>query len=141
MAHTKVNYSYCLANPKNYNGYSKNCWGLTASDTNNGYAAHSPTEDLGVISPTAALTAMPYAPNESKAALNYFYYKLGDKIWKQYGFVDAFNLTNLWWADSFLAIDQGPIICMIENHRTGLLWKLFMSCPEVKAGKSVLGFE
>ncbi|MES2796037.1 MAG: glucoamylase family protein [Bacteroidota bacterium] len=141
VAHTKVNYNYCLANPKNYNGYSKNCWGLTASDTNNGYAAHSPTEDLGVISPTAALTAMPYAPNESKAALNYFYYKLGDKIWKQYGFVDAFNLTNLWWADSFLAIDQGPIICMIENHRTGLLWKLFMSCPEVKAGKNVLGFE
>lgn len=141
VAHTKVNYGYCLANPKNYNGYGKNCWGLTASDSNNGYAAHSPTEDLGVISPTAAISAMPYTPKESMEALRFFYYKLGDKIWKQYGFVDAFNLTNLWWADSFLAIDQGPIVCMIENHRTGLLWKLFMSCPEVQAGKLKLGFD
>lgn len=141
VAHTRVNYSYCLANPKKYNGYSANCWGLTASDTNTGYAAHSPTEDLGVISPTAALSAMPYTPKESMAALHFFYYKLGDKIWKNYGFADAFNLTNIWFADSFLAIDQGPIICMIENHRTGLLWKLFMSCPEVQTGKTKLGFE
>ncbi|WP_460471057.1 glucoamylase family protein [Emticicia fontis] len=141
VAHTKVNYGYCLANPKGYNGYSANCWGLTASDTNTGYAAHSPTEDLGVISPTAALSAMPYTPKESMAALRFFYYKLGDKIWKNYGFADAFNLTNIWFADSFLAIDQGPIICMIENHRTGLLWKLFMSSPEVKTGKTKLGFE
>ncbi len=141
LAHTQINYKYCLANPKNYAGYGPNCWGLTASDSNNGYAAHSPTEDLGVISPTAALSAMPYAPQESMQALRFFYYKLGDKLWKEYGFVDAFNLTNLWWANSFLAIDQGPIICMIENHRTGLLWKLFMSCPEVQTGKTKLGFE
>ncbi|WP_435355179.1 glucoamylase family protein [Emticicia sp. SJ17W-69] len=141
LAHTKVNYGYCLNNPKNFNGYNANCWGLTASDSNNGYAAHSPTEDLGVISPTAALSAMPYTPKESMAALRFFYYKLGDKIWKEYGFVDGFNLTNLWWAESYLAIDQGPIICMIENQRTGLLWKLFMSCPEVQAGKDKLGFE
>ncbi|WP_337041024.1 glucoamylase family protein [Emticicia sp. 17c] len=141
LAHTKVNYAYCLANPKGYNGYGPNCWGLTASDTNTGYAAHSPTEDLGVISPTAALSAMPYTPEESKKALRFFYYKLGDKLWKEYGFIDGFNLTNIWWANSFLAIDQGPIICMIENHRTGLLWKLFMSCPEVKEGKLKLGFE
>lgn len=141
LAHTKVNYSYCVANPKNYVGYGPNCWGLTASDSNNGYAAHSPTEDLGVISPTAAISAMPYTPKESMNALRFFYYKLGDKIWKNYGFVDGFNLTKLWWADSFLAIDQGPIICMIENHRSGMLWKLFMSCPEVKSGKTKLGFE
>lgn len=141
LAHTQINYKYCLANPKNYSGYSADCWGLTASDTNNGYAAHSPTEDLGVISPTAAISAMPYTPQESMRALRFFYYKLGDKIWKDYGFVDAFNLTNLWWANSFLAIDQGPIICMIENHRTGLLWKLFMSCPEVQTSKTKLGFE
>lgn len=141
LAHTQINYKYCLANPKNYSGYSADCWGLTASDTNTGYAAHSPTEDLGVISPTAAISAMPYTPQESMRALRFFYYKLGDKIWKDYGFVDAFNLTNLWWANSFLAIDQGPIICMIENHRTGLLWKLFMSCPEVQTSKTKLGFE
>jgi hypothetical protein len=141
IAHTKINYLYCVSNPKNFTGYSKECWGLTASDSFNGYAAHSPTEDLGVISPTAAISAMPYTPKESMEALRYFYYKLGDKIWKPYGFVDGFSQTNLWWADSFLAIDQGPIICMIENHRTGLLWKLFMSCKEVQVGKTVLGFE
>ncbi|MCU0469237.1 MAG: beta-glucosidase [Arcicella sp.] len=141
LAHTRINYQYCVANPKNFVGYGKNCWGLTASDSFNGYAAHSPTEDLGVISPTAAISAMPYTPKESMDALRYFYYKLGDKIWKQYGFVDGFSQTNLWWADSFLAIDQGPIICMIENYRTGLLWKLFMSCPEVQTGKNTLGFE
>ncbi len=141
LAHTKINYNYCLTNPKNYSNYGKNCWGLTASDSNNGYAAHSPTEDLGVISPTAALSAMPYTPKESMMALRFFYYKLGDKIWRDYGFTDAFNLSNLWWADSHLAIDQGPIICMIENHRTGLLWKLFMSCPEVQKGLNTLQFK
>lgn len=141
VAHSQINYKYCLANPKNYNGYGPNCWGLTASDSNNGYAAHSPTEDPGVISPTAALSAMPYVPQESMQAMRFFYYKMGDKLWKEYGFIDAFNLTNIWFANSFLAIDQGPIICMIENHRTGLLWKLFMSCPEVQTGKGKLGFE
>jgi hypothetical protein len=65
---------------------------------------------------------------------------LGDKIWKEYGFVDAFSLKELWFASSFLAIDQGPIIVMIENYRSGLLWDLFTSCPEVKAGMKSLGF-
>ncbi len=71
--------------------------------------------------------------------LHFFYYKLGDKIWGQYGFVDAFNLTNVWFANSYLAIDQGPEIIMIENYRSGLLWNLFMSCPEVKTGMKMLG--
>ena len=93
-----------------------------------------------MIAPTAALSSMPYTPTESMKALKFFYYKLGDKIWKEYGFIDAFSLHNLWFADSFLAIDQGPIIVMIENHRTGLLWNLFMSCPEVKTGMTKLGF-
>lgn len=141
LAHTQINYKYCLANPKNYRGYGKDAWGLTASDSNNGYAAHSPTEDLGVISPTAAISAMPYMPTESMNALRFFYYKMGDKIWKDYGFTDAYNLTNIWFADSFLAIDQGPIICMIENHRTGLLWNYFMSAPEISAGKTKLDFK
>jgi hypothetical protein len=69
-------------------------------------------------------------------ALRFFYFKLGDRIWKNYGFTDAFNLSDLWFADSFLAIDQGPIIVMIENHRSGLLWKSFMSCPEIQTGLS-----
>lgn len=138
--HTKINYEYCRANPKGYYGYSSACWGLTASDIPNGYTASSPTNDVGVIAPTAALSSMPYTPTESMNALRFFYYKLGDKIWKEYGFVDAFKLSDPWFANSFLAIDQGPIIVMIENHRSGLLWNLFTSCPEVKNGMSALGF-
>ena len=140
VAHSLINYNYCKVNPKKFSGYSENCWGLTASDEKNGYFAHEPNNDNGTISPTAALSSMPYTPKESMQALRFFYYKLGDKIWKNYGFVDAFNLTDIWFADSFLAIDQGPIIIMIENHRSQLLWKLFMSCPEVKTGMKKTGF-
>ncbi|HVW97646.1 MAG TPA: glucoamylase family protein [Mucilaginibacter sp.] len=139
-AHAQINYNYCLANPKGYNGYSADCWGLTASDIQGGYTASSPTNDVGVIAPTAAIASLPYTPQESMKALKFFYYKLGDKIWGDYGFYDAFNLTNVWFADSYLAIDQGPIVVMTENYRSGLLWNLFMSCPEVKTGLKNLGF-
>ena len=139
--HSLINYNFCAANPNNYNGYSTACWGLTASDDNNGYSAHSPTNDDGVISPTAAISSLPYTPTESMSAIRLFYYKLGDKIWGQYGFVDAFNLTNIWFANSYLAIDQGPEIIMIENYRSGLLWNLFMSCPEIKTGMKSLNFQ
>jgi hypothetical protein len=138
--HSLINRAYCVENPKQYKGYGENCWGLTASDTYNGYAAHSPTEDRGTITPTAALSAFPYTPAYSMQALKHFYYNLGDKIWSEYGFVDAFNETQNWYAASHLAIDQGPIIVMIENYRSGLLWKLFMSCPEIKKGLDKLGF-
>ncbi|AUD04609.1 glucoamylase family protein [Spirosoma pollinicola] len=140
-AHSLINYTYCKTNPKQFVGYSADSWGLTASDEQNGYSAHEPNNDNGTISPTAALSSMPYTPTESMQALRFFYYKLGDKLWKDQGFVDAFNLTNVWFADSYLAIDQGPIIVMIENQRSQLLWKLFMSCPEVKKGMTNLGFQ
>ncbi|MES1249901.1 MAG: glucoamylase family protein [Chitinophaga rupis] len=140
-AHARINYLYCVNNPKQYNGYSNLCWGLTASDEQNGYSAHSPTNDNGVISPTAAISSLPFTPTESMNALRFFYYKLGDKIWGQYGFIDAFNLTNIWFDKDFLAIDQGPEIVMIENYRSGLLWNLLMSCPEVKTGMKKLGFQ
>ena len=139
-AHSKINYKYCVANPNQFYGYSNLCWGLTASDEQGGYSAHSPTNDNGTITPTAAISSLPYTPTESMNALKFFYYTLGDKLWGDYGFVDAFNLNNLWFADSYLAIDQGPEIVMIENYRTGLLWNLFMSCPEIKDGMKTLGF-
>ncbi|HMM02637.1 MULTISPECIES: glucoamylase family protein [unclassified Dysgonomonas] len=139
--HTLINYTYCITNPKGYAGYSADCWGLTASDGNNGYSAHSPTNDKGVIAPTAALSSMPYTPEESMKALHFFYYKLGDKLWSDYGFVDAFNLSEQWYDNQNIAIDQGPIVVMIENYRTGLLWSLFMTDPEVKAGLNKLGFQ
>ncbi|MGG9962650.1 glucoamylase family protein [Ferruginibacter sp. SUN106] len=139
--HTLINHAYCLDNPKKFKGYGENCWGLTACDTYNGYDAYSPTNDGGTIAPTAALSAFPYAPEYSMKALKHFYYDLGDKIWSEYGFVDAFNETKNWYAGSHLAIDQGPIVAMIENYRSGLLWKLFMSCPEIKNGLKKLSFE
>lgn len=138
--HTLINYNYCVANPKQNFGYSNLCWGLTASDIQNGYTASSPTNDVGVIAPTAALSAFPYTPTESMNALKFYYYKLGDKIWSEYGFVDAFSLKDPWFANSTLAIDQGPIIVMMENYRSGLLWNLFTSAPEVKSGMLALGF-
>jgi len=135
-----INRAYCVDNPKNYVGYSTACWGLTASDNPSGYSAHSPTNDLGVITPTAAVSALAYTPEQSMDAIRHFYFLLGDKLWGEYGFYDAFDVTSGWWATSYLAIDQGPIICMIENHRTGLLWDLFMSAPEVQQGLDKLGF-
>ena len=138
--HTLVNYNYCKTNPANYFGYSDSVWGLTASDIKDGYHASSPTSDRGYIAPTAALSSFPYTPTESMQALKFYYYVLGDKIWKDYGFVDAFSLHHLWFANTYLAIDQGPIIIMIENYRSGLIWDLFTSCPEVKDGMKALGF-
>ena len=139
--HAKINYEYCRTNPRNYFGYSESCWGLTASDIpDNGYNASEPNNDLGVIAPTAAISSFPYTPVESMRALKFFYYTLGDKLWGPNGFYDAFSLKDSWFAGSTLAIDQGPMIIMIENYRTGLIWNLFTSCPEVKDGMRNLGF-
>ncbi|HRG33854.1 MAG: Ig-like domain-containing protein [Saprospiraceae bacterium] len=139
--HSLINYAYCVANPKKYFGYSADCWGLTASDTYGGYTAHEPNNDRGVISPTAAISSLPFTPDESLKAMRFFYHQIGNKTWKEYGFIDAFSLDEYWFANSFLAIDQGPIIVMIENYRSGLLWNLFTSCPEVKSGMKKLGFK
>ncbi|AHM61420.1 hypothetical protein D770_15830 [Flammeovirgaceae bacterium 311] len=138
--HSLINHQHAVANPQNWIGYGEQAWGFTASDNHEGYSAHSPTNDKGVITPTAALSSIPYTPEESMDALRHFYYIMGDKIWGEYGFKDAYNPTAQWYATSYLAIDQGPIIIMIENHRTALLWDLFMSAPEVKAGLDRLGF-
>jgi hypothetical protein len=140
--HTRINYNYCLRNPHRYRGYGPDCWGLSASDTaGGGYAAHAPDNDLGVISPSAALGSFPYAPHEAMSALRHFYHDLGDRIWGRYGFVDGFSEQRDWYADTFLAISQGPIVVMIENYRSGLLWKLFMGIPEIQAGLKKLGFQ
>ncbi|MBS2211378.1 Ig-like domain-containing protein [Carboxylicivirga mesophila] len=138
--HTLINREHCVRNPKGYVGYSKDCWGLTASDGYEGYSAHSPTNDRGVITPTAALSSFPFTPVESMEALKHFYYRLGDRLWGPYGFYDAFSIQDEWYATSNIGIDQGPIVIMIENHRTGLLWDLFMSAPEVQSAMNLLGF-
>ncbi len=138
--HTLINRQHCINNPRTNVGYSADCWGLTASDEPNGYGVHEPTRDPGVISPTAAISSIPYTPEYSMKVIRHFYYLLGDKLWGDYGFYDAFSINSGWWASSYLAIDQGPIIIMIENYRTGLCWNLFMSAPEVQQAMNKLGF-
>ncbi len=140
VAQAEYNHQYCVDNPRKYYGYSAECWGLTACDYPKGYTASSPANDTGTIAPTAALASMPYTPEESMAALRYFYYVLGDKLWGEYGFKDSFNLSSQWFATSYIAIDQGPIVIMIENHRTGLLWNNFMKNSDVRSGLTKLGF-
>ena len=139
-AHARINFEYCRANPKAHAGYSDVCWGLTASDIPGGYSASSPTNDKGVIAPTAALASYPYVPEESLAAMRTFYYMYGDRMWGDYGFFDAMCLDKAWFAPSYIAIDQGPIVVMIENGRTGLLWDCFMKHPDVLKGLNALGF-
>jgi len=138
--HTLVHRSYCMANPKGFKGYGENAWGLTSSYSPEGYAGHSPNHDLGVISPTAALSSFPYTPKESMQVIRYLYENLGDKVWGKYGFYDAYSETQDWYPQRYLGIDQGPIVVMIENQRSGLLWNLFMSCPEVQKGLNKLDF-
>ncbi len=136
---TKIDYAYCVENPKGYKDYGADCWGLTASYTRNndgsiGYTAHSPSNDTGIISPTAAISSIPYTPEASLKALRYFYGHK-DKLLGPAGFYDAFGPEyDFWVAEAYLAIDQGPQLIMIENYRSGLLWNLFMQNNDVRAG-------
>ncbi|WGK64029.1 glucoamylase family protein [Croceiramulus getboli] len=138
--HSLINYEYCRNNPNGYRGYSEESWGLTASDNYQGYSAHSPTNDLGVITPTAALSSFPFTPEQSQQALEHFYYDKNEDLWGPYGFYDAFSEEFNWVADGYLAIDQGPIVAMIENYRTQLLWDLFMQDTEIQRGLDRLEF-
>ena len=140
--HALIQYDYAIANPENHEGYSAECWGLTSCDSPGGYAAHdiSGAGDNGTIAPTAALASMPYVPAESIAAMRWFYREQGEQLWGLYGFYDAFNLDQNWFATSYLAIDQGPIVAMIENYRSGLLWNLFMQNPELQPALDAIGF-
>jgi len=140
LHHVRINHAHCELNPQGHKGYGKDCWGLTSSDGPQGYAGHAPDNDDGTIAPTAALSSMPYAPREAIAAIRHFLNAHDAKVWGRFGFVDAFCEAKQWYADTFLAIDQGPIIVMIENYRSELLWKLFMGVPEIQAGLRALSF-
>ncbi|MEN3324974.1 glucoamylase family protein [Mariniflexile soesokkakense] len=135
----KIHYKYAVDNPKNYKGYGDSLWGLTSSYSTKGYKGHRPGNDLGVIAPTAALSSFPYTPKESMQMLKKMY-KDHDSLIGKYGPYDAFSLEYDWFLPRYLAIDQGPIPVMIENYRTGLLWKLFMANEDVKNGLEKLGF-
>lgn len=145
--HSLINYLYAVENPKGFETYSEDSWGLTASytrreDGSAGYTAHSPDNDRGVVSPTAAISSIPYTPEKSLRAMEYFYTDLHDLLWGPAGFYDAFSLEGEdWVAPYYLAIDQGPMVVMIENYRSGLIWELFMGAPEIQEGLRKLDFE
>ena len=143
VTQAKINYQWCVDNPKHFTGYGPDSWGLTASYSVKGYSAHAPSakKDLGVIAPTAALSSFPYTPQQSMAAMKNWYLNKKDQLFGKYGFYDAFSETANWYTPRYLAIDQGPIVVMMENYRTGLLWNLFMSCPEIQQGLKKLGFK
>lgn len=137
--HAMIHYKYAVDNPKEFEGYGPKLWGFTSSYSMRGYAGHRPDRDLGVISPTAALSSFPYTPEESMAMLKHLYTDL-DTLVGEFGPYDAFSLQEDWHLPRYLAIDQGPIPVMIENYRSGLIWELFMSAPEIKVGLDKLGF-
>jgi hypothetical protein len=138
-----INLEYCKANPGHFLGYGANDWGLTASDDQLGYSGHSPelSNDNGTITPTGALASFPYTPEASMAALKFFYRDLGDRLWGIYGPHDAFNLTHNWFSPVYMGLDQSPIVVMVENYRTGLVWRMFMSNPEIQPMLDKIGFE
>jgi hypothetical protein len=142
-AQTEINRAWCIENPRHFTGYGKGVWGLTASDDPWGYLAHAPdrNHDNGTITPTAALSAFPYTPEESMEAFRQFYRELGSRLWGVYGFRDAFNLQENWFARIYLALDQAPIVAMIENYRSALLWKVFMANPEIRPALDKIGFQ
>lgn len=163
VAHVMIDRQHCIENPHGYKGYGENCWGLTSCYTVKGavsyfegktdlppvtekyptqvdYAGHRPGFDLGVIAPTAAISSIPYAPKEVMKVIRFFYEELGADLWGPYGFYDAFSIHYNWFPKKYLAIDQGPVVVMIENYRTGLLWNLFMKDQDVQRGLNVLGF-
>jgi hypothetical protein len=137
----RINLAYCEKNPKHFAGYGAN-WGLTASDGPKGYLPHAPDaqDDDGTITPTGALASFPYMPSASMEAFKHFYRDLGDRAWGIYGPRDAFNESVDWISPIYMGLNQAPIVVMIENYRTGLIWKLFMSNAEIKPMLDRIGF-
>ncbi len=135
----RINHAYCVDNPRGWKGYGPECWGLSAG-IHSGGGRPLPRDDNGTINCMAALASFPYTPRESGAALRHFYRKLGPRIWGAYGFHDGFNATEAWYEEVYMALNQGPIVVMIENHRTGLVWNKFMANPEIPAALGRIGF-
>ena len=139
----RINLAYCTQNPGHYKGYGADFWGLTASDGPKGYLPHEPRRELddGTMTFTGALSSFPYTPESSLAMLKHVYRDLGGQVWGVYGPRDAINLTQDWVSPIFMGLNQAPITVMIESYRTGLIWKLFMSNPEIKPMLQKIGFQ
>jgi hypothetical protein len=159
---TLANKAYCVANPGNFKGYGENIWGLTACDGPANQvrkidgrsiqfktyhargAAKDDIRDDGTITPTAAGGSIPFAPEETLAALYEMKQKYGDQLYTKYGFLDAFNLTYSeegWFNPDYIGIDQGPILIQLENLESGLIWETLKKNPYIIKGLQKAGFE
>lgn len=141
---TLAQVNYAAANPNRFAGYSANEWGITASDTPTGYRARGAPpayNDDGTLNPTAPGGSYPFTPEESLRALRTMYTTYGRRLWGIYGFRDAYNPTQNWFATDYIGIDQGPILLMIENYRSGSIWQRFMTRPEIQQGLTRAGFQ
>jgi hypothetical protein len=139
---TLINHAYCAHNPNHWKGYGDDTWGLTAVDGPDGYVPYEPTQQLddGTIAPTGAISAIAYTPELSLTTLRHFYRDLGAQVWDIYGFRDAFNLQRNWYSGITMGLNQAPMVVMIENYRTGLIWKNFMANPEIPHMLQEVGF-
>ena len=128
-----INRAYCIANPKHFDGYGPDAWGLTASDGPEGYVPHAPDDqsDRGTLTPTGALASFPYTPDASMAALKHYYRDLGAQLWGIYGPRDAYDVKHNWISPIYMGLNQAPITVMVENYRSKLVWNSFMANPEI----------
>ena len=140
---TQANRKWCVANAKKFQTYREGFWGLTACDGPSGYMAYGAPYgvDDGTVAPTAAISSIVFTPQESLSAIRLMLEKLGPKVWGRYGFIDAFNLEQKWFSNKYLGIDLGPMVLMIENHRTGLIWKTFMKEPAIQKAMDAAKFK
>ena len=134
-----IAHSYAMDNPLQFVGYGDDTWGRSAGVNSEG-GRSLPSDDNGTITCTAALASFPYTPVESMKALKHYYRDLGGELWGIYGFRDGFNQTKNWFEDVNMGLNQAPIAIMIENHRSGLIWKEFMSNPEIQPALDAIGF-
>ncbi|MDR2947526.1 MAG: beta-glucosidase [Candidatus Adiutrix sp.] len=139
VAQTLSNREYCLTEAPSANQYGPNFWGLSASQIKDGYTASSPANDQGAVAPTAALSSMPYTPHYSMEVMHNLKSMMNGRAWSWFGPLDGVSPHEGWVSDHYLAIDQLPIVLMVENYRSGLLWNLFMADPEVRAGLDAAG--
>jgi hypothetical protein len=137
----RISQAYSIANPKHFRGYGANSWGLTAVDgPDDSYHEYKPfLEDDGTIAPTGAVASYAYTPEASLAAIKHWYRDLGDRLWGIYGFTDSFNQQQDWYSGIYMGLNQAPQTVMIENGRTGLVWRAFMSNPEIREMQRKLG--
>jgi hypothetical protein len=152
---TLAQQAYAVANPGGWTGYGANVWGLTACDgpgdqtvtvageprTFAGYAARGmASHDDGTLAPTAMVSSVPFAPEIVVPGIHALLDRYGAQIYRSQGFVDAFNPTLHWVDDDALGIDQGPIVGMIENYRSELVWKTLRKSSYLRRGLVRAGF-